>query len=275
MDFSVLLSIYKKETADHLCQCMDSIFSQTLLPNEVVLVEDGPLTPELYAEIERLQQAHPELITVPLEQNQGLGASLNVGLKHCHYDIVARMDTDDISRPERFKKQYNYLQEHPEVDVVSGWITEFVGDPTNEISIRNLPEEHDKIYKFGKIRNPINHPTVMFRKHAVEEAGGYLPFPLFEDYYLWVRMLCSGHRFHNLQESLLLFRRTPEMMLRRGGVDYAHNEISFQRTLRDMGYITTWRMIKNIIIRYGIRVVPNQIRSWFYSHYLRIFVKSK
>jgi len=268
--FSILISVYKHEKAAYLKECFDSILQQTLPPTEIILVEDGQLTEELYAAIEEECQRFNNIIRVPLEKNCGLGIALNKGLEACHYDIIARMDTDDICLPDRFEKQWNFLNDHPDIDVLSAWITEFVDVPSNKVSIRSLPEQHDEIYEFGKTRNPINHPAVMFRKHAVEAVGSYQPAPLFEDYFLWARMLQANHRFHNIQEPLLLFRRSSAMMKRRGGQQYARHEIDFQKKIRDIGYITTWRMTKNIILRCGIRIMPNSLRTWIYKRYLRI-----
>ena len=110
----------------------------------------------------------------------------------------------------------------------------------------------------------------MFRKQAVIDAGGYQPFPLFEDYYLWARMLNQGYRFHNLQQSLLLFRRSPEMVRRRGGLTYAHNETQFLEKLHEIGYISTWELIRNISQRYMVRLAPNWVRSIIYKHLIRI-----
>ncbi len=264
------MSVYEREKPDYMRQSFDSIFGQTMLPSEVILVEDGKLSPELYEEIQFLKEKHPEIISVILEKNQGLGNAMRVGLEHCHYDIVARMDTDDICLPERFEKQVKFLQQHPKIDVVGTWIKEFEGSTNNIIGIRNLPEKSHDIYEFAKRRNPMNHPTVMFRKKAVIDAGSYQTFPLFEDYFLWVRMLVKGYKFYNIQEPLLLFRRSPQMIKRRGGWEYAMNEIHLQKLFRDIKFISTYEMIKNIIIRYGIRILPNSFRSWIYSHFLRM-----
>ena len=198
MLFSVLLSLYHKESPLFLRQSLTSIFTQTLLPIEVVLVEDGPLTDELYAVIKEFTSQHPELKVISLPTNRGLGKALNEGLKHCSYDLVARMDTDDIAKPDRFEKQLAIFLEHPEIDVVGAWIDEFEGEVSNVLSMRKVPEQHENILRFAKGRCPVNHPVVMFRKSAVLKAGGYKHFPLFEDYYLWVRMLMNGARFYNI-----------------------------------------------------------------------------
>lgn len=268
-NFSLLISVYKGEKAEYLTTCFKSIYQQVIPPTEIILVEDGPLTPDLYHAIEEEEKRFHNIKRVVLKENQGLGVALNKGMQVCSYDIIARMDTDDICIPERFKAQIEFLENHPEVDVLGAWIAEFDNEPSNVIAIRNLPEFHDDIFQFGKQRNPINHPVVMFRKEAVLKAGGYMPFPLFEDYYLWARMLTQGFRFHNLPQSLLLFRRSPEMVRRRGGLTYAHNEIQFQQKLRKIGYISTYQMLRNICLRYGVRIAPNWIRSIIYKYLLR------
>lgn len=267
--FSVLLSIYKKENPTHLIQSLESIFNQTIFPREVILVKDGYLTDELEEVINGFTKKYLNLKIIPLSYNQGLGKALNEGLKHCTCDIVARMDTDDIAKPDRFEKQIKVFQEFPEIDVVGTWIDEFEGDSQNIISTRKLPETHKEIYQYAQKRNPINHPTVMFRKKTVIDAGGYLHFPLFEDYYLWVRMLLNGAKFYNIQESLLYFRFSPDMFKRRGGFKYACTEAKFQWNIHQLGFISLPKTMINITIRFGTRIIPNNLRSWIYKNILR------
>lgn len=267
--FSVLLSLYVKEYPSYFKQCLDSLFTQTLLPNEIILVEDGPLTSELEHVVSEYSARYPILKVVPLPQNQGLGKALNEGLKYCSYELIARMDTDDIAKPDRFQKQVEVFEKHPEIDVCGAWIDEFEGNIDKIISTRKLPEWHNNIAAYAKKRNPINHPVVMFKKSAVVKAGSYQHFPLFEDYYLWVRMLMNGAKFYNIQESLLWFRFSPEMFKRRGGWGYAMKEIKFQKTLRRMGFISTPIYLKNVAIRLTTRIIPNSWRSFIYKNLLR------
>lgn len=267
--FSVLLSLYIKEQPSFLRKSLDSVFSQTLLPSEVVLVEDGPLTPDLESVVSEFQCRYSILKVIALEQNQGLGKALNEGLKYCSYDLVARMDTDDIAKPDRFEKQIEVFRNNPEIDICSAWIDEFEGAPTNLISTRKLPENHQDIAIYAKTRCPINHPVVMFKKNAVLAAGGYLHFPLFEDYYLWIRMLMNGAKFYNIQESLLYFRFSPQMFKRRGGWKYAIDEVRFEKLLLDIKMISWACFIKNVIIRFPVRIAPNKFREWLYTKKLR------
>ena len=267
--FSVLLSVYRKEQPAYLQQSLNSIFTQTLMPDEVVLVKDGPLTEELDMVIGDYCRKYPILKIVSLAQNQGLGKALNEGLKHCSYDLVARMDTDDIAKSDRFEKQVKVFKEHPELDLVGAWIDEFEGDVSHVISVRKVPEFPIEIKQYALKRSPTNHAVVMFRKSAVLLAGGYLHFPLFEDYYLWVRMLQNGAQFYNIQESLLFVRTSPEMFKRRGGWKYAKDEIRFQRKLLELGFIGRVRFVENVCVRFVVRVLPNNFRGFFYTKILR------
>lgn len=267
--YSVLLSIYYKEKPQYLKEALNSVFKQTVQSQEIVLVKDGPLTDELDEIINNYVSQYPNLKVISLPQNQGLGKALNEGLKYCTYDIIARMDTDDIAKPSRFEKQIKIFDEYPEIDVVGSWIDEFEDDIKNVISTRKLPETHEEILKYAQKRNPINHPVVMFRKQAVLDAGGYQHFPLFEDYYLWVRMLLNGAKFYNIQESLLYFRFSSDMFKRRGGLNYACTEARFQWHIYQLGFINLPKTVLNICIRFGTRIIPNSFRSWIYKNFLR------
>lgn len=265
--YSVLLSIYRKEKTNHLIQALKSIAEQTLPPDEIILVEDGPLTHELNEVIAKCQSIYPRLKIISLPYNQGLGKALNEGLEHCSYDLVARMDTDDISKPDRFEKQIKVFQKYPEIDICSAWIEEFENTTENILSIRKLPEYHEDILKYAKHRCPINHPVVMYRKSAVLKAGGYQGFP--EDYRLWINMLMTGAKFYNIQQSLLYFRFSHDMVKRRGGWKYAIADAKSQWDFYKIGFIGFPTFIYNISVRITVRLTPNCIRTFIYKKLLR------
>lgn len=268
--FSVLLSLYHKEKADFLCQSLNSVFAQTVCPDEVILVKDGPLNNSLEEVVEEFSLKYSGILKiVSLPYNNGLGRALNEGLKHCSYDLVARMDTDDIAKFNRFEKQLAVFEKQSEIDVCSAWIDEFENDSSCIISTRKLPDLHFRIFHYARRRNPINHPVVMFRKSAVLKAGGYLHFPLFEDYYLWVRMLMNGAKFYNIQESLLSFRFSPEMFKRRGGWKYAMDELRFQKMMKQKHFISNFEFLRNVAIRFSTRIIPNSWRTFIYKKMLR------
>ena len=269
MQFSVLLSLYYKERPEYLRESLDSILNQTLPADEIVLVKDGPLTEELDAVVEEYQAKCPQLKIVPLEKNMGLGKALNEGLKHCSHEIVARMDTDDICKPDRFAKQIAVFEQHPEYDLVSAWIDEFVDTKDNIRSVRSLPELPEQIFEYGKKRCPVNHPVTMFRKSKVEAVGGYIHCLNLEDYYLWARMLVSGAKFYNIQESLLWFRFSDDVFKRRGGFKYAKTEAWFMWELHKIGYLSVSKAAIYGMMRFCVRIVPNSLRSWVYRNLLR------
>lgn len=269
LQYSVLLSLYYKEKPEYLRESLDSVFSQSYVSDDVVLVEDGKVGDALESVVKEYEERYPQLHVIRFDKNRGLGYALNDGLKECRHDIVARMDTDDICKLERMEKQVRFLEEHREIAVVGAWIDEFLEDTNHILSSRKLPMTPNEIYDFGKKRNPINHPVVMFRKEAVVAVGGYQHFLLFEDYYLWVRMLLKGYKFSNLQESLLYFRTSPQMMNRRGGLKYAFLELNFFVTLYKMGYTTFGEMFLNIARRFPVRIIPNSLRNFIYQKLIR------
>lgn len=194
MKYSVLMSIYKNEKPDYFKISLDSMINQTIKPDEIVLVKDGPLTADLEKIIHDYQEKLPSLfVVVTLKKNVGLGLALNEGLKVCKNELVARMDTDDISLPSRCEKQLMVFKEYPNTSILGSNIDEFSEHPSEIVSSRVVPEEHKEIIKFSRMRNPFNHPTVMYKKKDILESGGYGDFRRNQDYELFVRMLNNGY----------------------------------------------------------------------------------
>lgn len=264
--FSVLMSIYYKEDANYFNRAMVSIWDEQILkPNEIVLVLDGKLTEELMQTISKWKNKLNEIMKiVPLENNMGLGDALNVGLKECTYELVARMDTDDISIPYRFEKQLKIF-ENSNIDICSSWISEFDKNENNIKSLKKLPENHDDIVRYAKLRCPVNHPTVMYKKSAVEKAGGYQKMMLMEDYYLWGRMILKGARFYNIQDVLLNMRAGDSMIQRRAGMMYVKSELKLLNEFRKIGFLTMREYVKNLLIRIPIRLMPIGILKFAYG----------
>lgn len=269
-NYSVLMSVYKGEKADWFSEALQSVWdNQTLRPGQIVLVKDGPLTEDLDKVVTEFTQRCDVLTIVQLAKNGGLGAALNEGLKHCRYDIVARMDTDDICFPDRFEKQVDFMSKHEEIDVLSSWIQEFtmVNGKRKVTKIKKLPCSHEELFVYGKTRCPINHPVCVYRKSKVEQVGGYGVFP--EDYYLWSKLMMAGCKFYNMQECLLNFRVNPDVFKRRGGWKYLKAEYKCQRFMWRIGYLSFPVFLKNCIIRFSVRMMPNGIRGFVYSNLIR------
>ena len=268
--YSVLMSVYHKENAEYLRTAMDSIWNQTIRTDDFVLVCDGPLNDELDAVIEAMRAAHPDTLhVVRLEKNGGLGNALNMGIKHCKHELVARMDSDDISRPDRCERQLKMFQEHPDRSVVSGIVEEFTTS-TSEIEARRVPPEtQNEIVQFAKKRNPFNHPCVMYKKSAVEAAGGYQDFYLLEDYYLWIRMLQKGITGYNLQEPLLWMRAGSDMYKRRAGWKYAKSQKALFKYMKDNGLISGAQYLKSVAVRTASSLTPNWLREFMFKTVMR------
>jgi glycosyltransferase involved in cell wall biosynthesis len=268
-DFSVLLSIYQKERAEFLVESLDSIFNQTLNPNEVILVKDGPLTNELDEVINRYRNRYKELKIISLPENKGLPAALNEGLKHCSYELVARMDTDDIAKRNRFEKQIQFLEKNPNIDVFGTDVDEFDDNISNLKFRKIMPKTETEFYSFSKNRNPIIHPTVMFKKNAVLSIGGYKNYMLFEDYHLWVRMLVKGYRFYNLDDSLLYFRFSKDTYYRRTGWKYAMTGFELEWDFFRLGFLKLHELFLYSPVKFIIRLCPISLKILFYKYILR------
>lgn len=267
--YSVLMSVYYKEKALHLKTAIDSIFSQTCLTDDFVLVCDGPLNEALYAVIEDVQQMHGDVFhVVQLEQNVGLGRALNIGMQHCKNEIIARMDSDDYALPQRCEKQLAVMKAE-NVDIVSANIQEYDAEMAIPGVIRKVPESHEAIAKFAKMRNPFNHPCVMYRRSAVEAAGRYQDFYLLEDYSLWIRMLMNGSKGRNIQEVLLKMRAGSDLYMRRSGFRYACSACRLVCNMKRNGFIGWGRMISNLSVRFVVAMLPNWCRKLVYRFTLR------
>lgn len=270
MAYSVLMSVYHKEKPDFLKQSMESIFQQTVPTNDFVLVCDGPLNNELDTVINEMQKLFGErLKVIRLAKNGGLGNALNEGIKYCKNELVARMDSDDIAYADRCERQLEVFKRYPEISICSGIVEEFTDNPSVVDARRVPPETNAEIIEFAKMRNPFNHPCVMYRKSDVEAVGSYQDFYLLEDYYLWLRMLMADYKGYNLQEPLLHMRAGSEMYKRRGGWKYVQSQMKLFRFMKEKGFISEWHYFKGCFLRWGSAISPNWLRRFMFERFLR------
>ncbi|OBX06568.1 glycosyl transferase [Gallibacterium salpingitidis] len=218
MKLSVLMSVYYKENPIFFDEAFESIwFKQTVKPDQIVLVKDGPLTRELDEVINKWANILENILKiVSLPENRGLAYALSKGLHHCKYTYIARVDTDDINAPERFERQVNFLNCHPDVDVVGTYLSEI--DENGDIikSEVKYPLHHEELFKFFSKRDPLAHPSVLFRKNFFIKAGSYSPdIPMGEDTLLWYQGFKNGCRFSNISYVGVFFRRTTNFYKRR------------------------------------------------------------
>lgn len=261
--FSVAMSVYKNDKPEWFELSLLSIINQTIRPTEIVLIVDGPIPIELHNVIDNYKANNPGLFNViEFSENKGLGVALKTAVENCRYELIARMDSDDIAVSNRFEKQLAYFSEHSNVDIVGGNIAEFIDDVKNVIGKRVVPSADSDIREYIKQRCPFNHMTVMFKKSAVLKSGNYKHWFWNEDYYLWIRMLLADCSFGNLEEILVNVRVGKDMYARRGGLKYYRSEAKLQRFMYQKGIITFPRAFLNIAQRFILQVLmPNFLRA--------------
>lgn len=267
-DFSVLMSVYDKESPEWFRTALDSVLVQTCQPGEVLIMQDGPLTDELYAVLEDYQGRYPCIRTIALTDHVYLGRALAAGVEACRYELIARMDTDDLATPRRFELQLKFMREHPEIAAVGGYMEEFF-DGTDFRQIKTMPTEPDEVCRYARYRNPLNHMTVMFRRSAVLEAGNYRHFPFLEDYDLWARMLGRGCLLANIPAVLVEARTSEALYKRRGGWDYFKRYVTHRGNQRKEGLLSAKEYVISLILCCGMTLQPAWLRKLAYRKLLR------
>lgn len=261
------MPVYYKDDPIFFEKALHSVFTeQTVKPNEIVIVVDGPVGEGLQFIIDKWKNSKSELVTIcQLPCNVGLGKALQIGLKICKFELVARMDSDDVSRHDRFELQLSRFLADPALVVCGSNISEFVDDFEASISERKLPESSIDIANFALHRNPMNHPSVMFKRAQVIEVGGYLDMAFFEDYYLWIRCIMAEFPLHNVQQNLVFMRGGKAQLLRRSGINYAKHEFMFLNSIREIGFLSFSRFLALVLLRCSIRLAPVFLVKKIYS----------
>jgi glycosyltransferase involved in cell wall biosynthesis len=267
--FSLLGSVYAGTKAKEFEQCLKSIENQILAPNQVVVVLDGPVDADVQKVLHSFSSRLP-LHTVALSDNQGLGKALSAGLKQCTHNFVARFDTDDVCLENRFENQVSFLLLNPDVSVVGSLMREtYHLGKKSIICDRSGAAGSVNLRTWARRRNPLNHPTVVFRKEAINAVGGYVDCPLFEDYFLWARLILANHKIVNLNFVGVETVVDNDFFSRRGGLKYLKCEIQFLRKLYAIGFLNLFDLIVWGIIRMPARLLPVQCRKWLYLKFLR------
>jgi glycosyltransferase involved in cell wall biosynthesis len=262
--FSLLMSVYGGDDPTFLEMAFQSVVhDQTRPPDDVVLVQDGPVPPALADAIARLIRASPAPTTLlSLAANVGLGPALDQGMAACSHDIVARMDADDIALPHRFAVQVPMIEEG--VDLLGSSLLEFGVSPDDIVGRRVPPLDPAEIVRYSRFHQPFHHPTVVYRRSVVEAAGGYRHLALMEDYLLFAKMISQGARVANVAEPLVLYRVGAGAFARRGGIAMAKSEWRLQRQLRELGFTTRSQFVRNVAVRGSYRLVPEPVRTAAY-----------
>lgn len=270
MPFSVLMSLYYFEKPEYIVECFESLLCQTVTADEWIIVEDGPLTKEIYELLDEYQKKYPGLINrYRIEEHCGLGPALRLGVNACKNELIARMDTDDIARRDRFEKQIAEFRNNPQLDICGCHIIEFDKTIENVLSKRKVPLEHDSIVRYQRRRSAFNHMTVMFRKSTVLLAGNYQYCPYMEDDFLWVRMIKSGAKCKNIDDYLVWARTGMTMIKRRSGWKYYKCYRDGKRKIKEIGFINCFDYYLTVFTQFLFIFLPDKTKLWAYRYLLR------
>lgn len=273
--FSVSMCVYGGDNSEWFQTAVESILNQSLKPDEVVLVVDGPIPDELN-EIVKIYERNPIFNVIRLEKNQGHGNARRMGLDNCKNELVAIMDADDISKSDRFEKQIEEFKKNQSLDIVGGNISEFIDDEKNIVAERVVPADDAEIKAYMKKRCPMNLVSVMFKKTSVERVGGFIDWYCEEDYYLWLRMALAEMRFANVSDILVNVRVGKDMYKRRGGWKYYKSEAKLQKYMLKHKIINFPTYLSNKLKRFIVQVLmPNSLRGWVFKKFARGKVNGK
>ena len=269
--FSVSMSVYQNDKPENFREAVNSVLNQTIPPSELILVVDGPVPEKTRIIIENYEYSNYNLKPVWLHKNVGHGEARRIGLSHCSYEIIALMDSDDISLHDRFEKQLVCFVRDKQLCIVGGQIREFMdGDRQHIVGVRKVALSDGEIKLQLKKQCPMNQMSVMFRKSPVLNAGGYLDWYCNEDYYLWIRLVMNGFKFKNLEDILVDVRVGKDMYQRRGGWKYFKSEVKLQGYMLSNNIITRFQYVFNVVIRFIIQLLmPNWLRSIFFRKIFR------
>lgn len=267
--FSVSMCVYGGDDPQHFQAAVNSILCQSVMPDEVVLVVDGPVPEALDRVINELER-NPLLHVIRLAENRGHGYARRTGMENCSYDLIALMDADDLSVSDRFEKELALFALQPELSAVSGQISEFLSDPSASVGKRTIPCTDPELKQYMKRRCPLNQVTVMLRKRDAQAAGGYLDWYCNEDYYLWIRMALAGMKFAAVPDVLVHVRVGADMYRRRGGWKYFRSEQKLQKLMYRNGLISLPLYCANVTKRLIVQVLlPKRLRGWVFKSFAR------
>lgn len=264
--YSVLMPLWYKENEKYLELSLISIATQTAKPDEIVMVQDHEIPGSMHQLICRIASDYN--VTFNIYQNfdldnMGLSSILAFGVNKCRNELIARMDTDDISVPERCEKELKIFESQPDVCIVGGWVSEFSGSTNNVFNIRKAPESKKEIIKYSKLRCPFNHPSVMFRKDVILDAGNYdTSIRKAEDYDLWYRVLKMDYPVYNIQEPLLWFRAGDQKNKRRKDIAHYKARIDVKKKMLKDAYINYFEYLLIISIEALNHYLPSSISNF-------------
>ena len=267
--YSILMSVYYKDREEWLKQSIESMLNQTIKTDDFVIIKDGKLTKELEEIINTYKEKEPNIFNIiQLEENKGLGIALSIGIKECKNEWIARMDSDDISMPNRVEKQMKIINKQ-DIDIIGSNIAEFIADINNVQAYKKMPETDCDIKKYAKRRNPFAHPSEMLKKDKILESGNFRDYYLCEDYDMWLRMIKNNAKCYNIQENLVYMRVNQDFYKKRGGIKYLKSILKLKTEQYRIGFFSLTDYALTSLASIIICLLPNKIRETFYKKFLR------
>lgn len=267
MKYTILMSVYKADTAKRVKIALESTRKNLNLPTEYLIYIDGPIDPDVKSVIEDFAIDLPVRV-VESKANTGLANAINQLLPLVETEFVARVDADDENKEGRFDRQIEFILKE-RIDVCGGQIEEWEERTNTILGKRIVPIDHLSIAKLMKFRSPMNHMTVMMKSSYLRKVGGYPIVHFAEDYALWVKMYRSGATYGNVDEILVKATVDERFYNRRSGVRYLTSQLKLQKFLRNEGLVNSFEFYFNIVVRTAIALCPNEIRRRFYLLTLR------
>lgn len=269
LDYTVLMAVYAKEKAMWLQQSLDSIFVQTMVAREVILVCDGVLPDAIENVIDGFIQAYPDIFkTIRLKEQRGLAHALNEGMKHCRTEYIVRMDSDDISTPSRCEMLLHYMTKN-NLEVCGSYVQEFIETPDQLMSVRQVPCTQTEIISYATKRNPFNHPSVAFCKTSIQKVGGYPIMAGFEDYLLWLTLIKNNVQMGNMPQILVYMRVSENFYQRRSGWVYLQQTAHFLKAAIKISALSRVRGGISLLQRATICFLPASWCKIIYNGVLR------
>lgn len=267
--YSVLMTVYAEDNPKFFSLALDSMVRQSYPPDEIILVKDGPITENLQKIINDATVSGAPIAQVQLEKNVGLGLALNEGIKVAKNELIARMDSDDFSMPNRCKLQIEEFERNQALDIVGCSVLEFIGEIDNVVGERKVPQSNEEIYQFAKRRDPFNHPTVMYRKSFLEKVGCYSDYRKNQDTDLWIRMLSAGAICMNIDSPVFMFRFDERTYEKRKSWQSTKTLISIRYKAWKMGFNSLGEFLQIAIVQLGVYVLPIGFQRVLYQKVLR------
>lgn len=261
LNISLLIAVHYEIKPLQLKVSIESIFLQNSIPNEIIIISDGPISFELLKYLSEIRIRHNQISIIYLKKNKGLAYALNFGVEKSKNNLIARLDPEDININDRFLVQKKEFDKNPNLSICGSYIQEKSKSKTRLIK---KPLTDNEIKFSLKIKNPIIHSTVMFKKSDIISVGGYPNIFKCQDYFLWVKCMEKKSKFKNIDKALVISKLDSNLMKRRG-LNYFYYEKKIYRYMLKKKIISNYIYFLNITSRLILRFLPYQVKFFLYQ----------